>query len=73
MNIPNVKECIKGKAFFEFYRKGFLYYICESNGFKFRVPIEDCGDASFNSKYDKAITLMRYIRKEIAELQKGNE
>ena len=59
-----VKECIKGKVFFQFYRKGYLHYICESNGFVFRVPIEDCGDACFNAS-DKGILLMRYIRKEL--------
>lgn len=65
-----LKECIQGKVQFQFYRKGNLYYTCD-NGFQFRVPIEDCGDASFNRE-DKAILLMRYIRKEI-KLQDGEE
>ena len=61
--METVKECIKGKVQFEFYRKGFLFYKCE-NGFAFRVPIDDCGDACFNRE-DKGILFMRYIRKEI--------
>lgn len=69
MNLPTVKECIKGQVKFEFYRKGFLFYICE-NGFQFRVPIDDCGDACFN-KEDKAILFMRYIRKELKGMQEN--
>jgi hypothetical protein len=61
----NIKDCIKGNVTFEFYRKGFLYYICE-NGFQFRVPTDDCGDACFLNK-DKGILFMRYIRKELQE------
>lgn len=67
MELPNVKECIKGKVFFKFYRKGFLHYFCE-NQFHFRVPIEDCGDATFKHE-DKAILFMRYIRQELEELK----
>ena len=66
----NLKECIKGQVTFDFYRKGFLFYVCE-NGFQFRVPIDDCGDACFN-KEDKGIFFMRYIRKEIKGLESEN-
>ena len=59
----NLKDCVKGKVTFEFYRKGYLYYKTD-NGFLFRVPIEDCGDACFNRE-DKGILFMRYIRKEL--------
>lgn len=71
MDIPNLKECIKGKVVFQFYRKGELHYICENN-FGFRVPISDCGDASFNRE-DRAMLFMRYIRKEIKALENINE
>lgn len=47
------------------YRKGHLYYVTEC-GFEFPVPIEDTGDATFNSD-EKAMLLMRYIRKHLAE------
>ena len=67
---PGVKECIKGNVTFAFYRKGFLHYNCE-NGFQFRVPINDCGDACFN-KEDKGILFMRYIRKELKLLEEIN-
>ncbi len=71
MNIPPLKECIKGNVQFEFYRKGFLYYICE-NGFQFRVPVDDCGDAAFNRE-DRAMLFMRYIRKEIKSMESVDE
>jgi len=58
-----LKDLIKGKVTFQFYRKGELYYETES-GFVFRVPISDCGDACFNRE-DKGIMFMRYIRKEL--------
>lgn len=61
--MSKVTDCIKGFVTFEFYRKGYLYYNCE-NGFQFRVPIKDTGDAAFNKK-DKGIMFMRYIRKEL--------
>lgn len=53
---------------FNRYRKGFLYYtiIYEKEIYEFPVEIEDIGDATFNS-VKKAILLMRYIRKAMAE------
>lgn len=61
----NIKEMVKNKiANFQFYRKGELWYKTEC-GFLFPVPIEDIGDATFNSQ-EKAMLLMRYIRKWIA-------
>ncbi len=53
---------------FEFYRKGELWYTTEC-GFKFPVPISDTGDGTF-LKSDKAMLFMRYIRKQIDEVQK---
>ena len=58
-----LKELIKGKVFFKYYRKQNLYYETE-NGFVFPVPIEDTGDATFLPE-DKAVLFMRYIRKEL--------
>ena len=58
-----LKECLVGNVSFNYYRKGDLYYECE-NGFLFRVPIDDTGDASFNST-DRAMLFMRWIRKEL--------
>ena len=49
------------KVTFSFYRDGQLWYETDS-GFKFPVPIDDCGTASFN-RDDKAMMFMRYIRK----------
>lgn len=57
----SIKNYVTGKVKFLYYRKGELYYQCE-NGFIFPVPIDDTGDASFNSD-DKAILFMRWIRK----------
>lgn len=53
-------------AHFQFFRNGVLYYnvrACNSvDIYQFQVPIEDLGNASAN-RTEKAITLMRYIRK----------
>lgn len=62
----NVKECVKGKVTFQYYRDGELWYECE-NGFKFPVPVTDTGGAVF-LREDKGILFMRWIRKWIAEL-----
>jgi len=48
---------------FEFARKGELWYKTECN-FMFPVPFGDMGDGTF-LKQDKAMILMRYIRKQI--------
>jgi hypothetical protein len=45
-----------------------LWYSTEC-GFKFPVPIEDCGDGTFLPK-DKAMMFMRYIRKQIEQTNK---
>ena len=57
----NIKDHIKGKVQFEYYRAGHLYYKTET-GLIFPVPIADTGEASFNRE-DKGIMFMRYIRK----------
>ena len=53
----------------EFYRKGKLYYIT-SDGFRFTVDVEDCGDAEFLPE-DKAMMFMRYIRKQLENNKTG--
>jgi hypothetical protein len=65
--VSTLKDHVKGRVKFQFYRKGYLYYKTDS-GFEFRVPIDDTGDAVFLDE-DKSILFMRYIRKEI-EIQK---
>lgn len=60
----SIKDHVKGTSTLIYYRKGFLYYRTDDTKFVFRVPVEDTGDATFNSS-EKSILLMRYIRKEI--------
>lgn len=48
---------------FSFYRDGNLWYKTH-NDFLFPVPIDDIGNATFNAE-EKAVLLMRYIRKHI--------
>lgn len=73
-----VKDIVGGgnKAEFLFYRGGQLWYSvnldpdcdCENpRNFIFSVPIEDTGSGTFDRSM-KAITLMRWIRKEIENL-----
>jgi hypothetical protein len=54
------------KVRFSFYRDGQLWYETEC-GFRFPVPIEDVGTATFLAE-DRAILFMRYIRKQLAAL-----
>lgn len=65
----NVKDVVANgaRARFSHYRKGNLIYVAD-NGLEFPVPVADCGDASFPAEI-KAITLMRYIRKHLADLE----
>ena len=54
------------KVHFSFYRDGQLWYETEC-GFRFPVPIEDVGTATFLAE-DRAILFMRYIRKHLSAL-----
>lgn len=60
----NIKELVSGSVHFLEYRKGNLWYTTAPVGFKFPVPIEDIGDATFLAS-DKGILFMRYIRKHL--------
>lgn len=73
-----IRDIVKDQnAHFVFYRDRALFYETD-NGFQFPVPIEDAGSATFN-KEEKAIILMRYIRKhlknvdEARNLQEGGD
>jgi hypothetical protein len=68
----NIKDMIKNNKRVTFikYKKGNLYYKTEC-GFEFPVPISDTGDGSF-LKEDKAMTFMRWIRKQINEVNTSN-
>lgn len=68
----NIKDMVKDgkKVVFKRVVDGNLIYETEC-GFEFPVPVEDTGDGKFLSE-DKAMFLMRYIRKEIDRI-KNNE
>lgn len=59
----NIKESVKDGKYcrFSHYRDGSLWYLTENDDM-FPVPIEDIGNAQFQS-VEKAILLMRYMRK----------
>ena len=65
----DIKDMVSGgkKATFLFYQQNELWYMTEC-GFKFPVPIEDIGEAIVHST-EKAMLLMRYIRKHIALIE----
>ncbi len=66
----NIKDIVKNQnAHFVFYRDRSLFYETD-NGFQFSVPVSDAGSATINSE-EKAILLMRYIRKHIARTEKA--
>ena len=68
----NIKDHVNNnqKVRFKFYRSGVLYYETEK-GLIFEVPISDTGDAVFNPE-EKAMLLMRWIRKQIEANKKGS-
>ena len=64
----NIKEIVKNQnVHFVFYRDQSLFYETDK-GFLFSVPLSDAGSATINSE-EKAIVLMRYIRKHIARTE----
>lgn len=68
----NIKDIVKDqKAHFVFYRDRSLFYETD-NGFQFPVPIDDAGSATLNSE-EKAILLMRYIRKHLERTQAARD
>ena len=56
---------------FSFYRDGQLWYETEC-GFRFPVPIEDAGTATFLAE-DRAILFMRYIRKQMRVVEDASK
>lgn len=69
----SIKEMVKDrkKVRFSFYRDNELWYVTE-DGFEFPVPLDEVGNATFLHE-DKAILLMRYIRKHVEYLDKARK
>ena len=65
-NFMTITEIVRNNniATFSFYRQGYLYYNVTVDGQLYLFPVEvaDLGTATV-SQTEKAITLMRYIRK----------
>jgi hypothetical protein len=64
----NIKRAVSEnrKVYFQYYRDSSLWYATE-HGEIFPVPIDDIGNATFNS-VEKGILLMRYMNKFNKEL-----
>jgi hypothetical protein len=65
----SIKQIVKNNtARFSFYRSGNIFYTVEVDGgnYQFPVSLEDIGGATLTAEF-KAITLMRYIRKAVAD------
>ena len=64
---PTLKELVSKNrvAHFVKYRAGYIYY--DVGHFIFPIPIEDTGDGTF-PRAIKAVTLMRWIRKRLMEI-----
>lgn len=75
--METLKDIVKGTARMDCVRSGGIaeYIITSCNGKRYMLEIDlsnrvDCGDsATFNVNYDKAIILMRWIRR---AMEKGN-
>ena len=64
-----LKKIVQGTtARFSFYRQGLIYYnvTVDDVEYVFPVTLEDIGGATLSAEF-KAITLMRYIRKALAD------
>lgn len=69
--METLKDIVKGTAMLNCVRSGGIaeYIITSINGKKYQLEIDlsnkvDCGEsATFEINYDKAITLMRWIRR----------
>lgn len=67
---PTLTNLITGNyCSFESVRAGFLYYLIDEvvedtivNTYRFTIPLDDIGNGTLNAR-EKAITLMRWIRK----------
>lgn len=70
----NIKDMVKDNVVrFTYYRDKELWYSLKyDNGkvFMFPVPIDDVGNATLLHE-DKALLFMRYIRKQLKELEKS--
>jgi hypothetical protein len=67
--MPSIKQIVKDNmARFSFYRMGNMFYTVDVEGqrYQFPVSLEDIGGATLTAEF-KAITLMRYIRKALAD------
>lgn len=69
----NIKDMVKDgkKVRFVQYKHNQLWYETDC-GFRFPVEISDTGDGTFLAE-DKAILFMRYIRKQIEEINKDKQ
>lgn len=68
--ITSIKDIVKSKnARFVYFRDKALFYETD-DGFQFPIPIDDAGSATFNAE-EKAILLMRYIRKHKARTEEA--
>jgi len=67
MSDISIKDLVKNRtAKFIFYRSGVMYYTVttEDKTYQFPVPLSDIGDSTLGPE-EKAILLMRFIRKAI--------
>jgi len=69
--MTTLTEKVKGKVTFLYYSDKELWYTTDC-GFKFPVPINDTGTATFNAQ-DKGILFMRWIRKHIIFLEEARK
>lgn len=71
--MKTVKDYVAGGKIVSFsrYFDGNLWYTTD-DGFEFPVPIEDIGTATFTAT-EKAILMMRYIRKHLDVVNRKDE
>ena len=68
MSVPmSLKDHVKGRSSFKFYRSGIVYYLTDT-GLEFPVPIDDLDGASVTAS-EKSLYFMRWIKKHLKTLE----
>ena len=57
----SIVDICRERAYFVYYKDRVLTYKTES-GFVIRIPIEECGTATYNFEEPKALVLLRWLR-----------
>lgn len=70
MNL-DIKALVQGSSVLVYYKQKTLYYKTEG-GFIFPIPIDDCGDTTFNN-VDRSMLFMKWIKRAVVQISADKE